>query len=552
MAKLEIFNSKQQVQGSNTPNTSALALPLSLAKQVGSGFNAVTKSIADIQKDLYAVQDENEVNEILPRINIKIQKDYEKYANSTDQSAPFKLEKDLAINNFEVFLKDKSKPVRKLLTNKIAEKKALLVPKLVGQVSTNLVEAFTVGLDKQFDTAITKMISKDQAEMAEGTIAFDQLINNEAYKSYVGAKAYSELVKKKTNLKNKLLLNSNLQINPESILANKENLIDAVGTDAAEEYVKEAKLKIISDAQDQENKSTLAEIAENTSQIGAFSEILIRINQSKILGGEFQNDAPTINELYQMYEGGLINEPMFIKLSNFLSGDDVTMTDSEIFNAITVQIYSAKTVQQLDDIKNSYILDNNILKEMAFEDISAFDAIIDKAKKDFTSHQDYKFYSELIDRNIRNISTVSGPRGQKISAAIANKEQFIKKSYMKKVLDGMSPENAYLSVLQEDFDKEHIPNLDQVSFPTKIENWGVALADKDFFDNQAKLVLDKFKNSNKSSFDAKQLIDELDEIKFAADLYRIRYSIYPGDHEAKFKFAVGEGSSRVNFNPNEK
>ena len=552
MAKLEIFNSKQQVQGSNTPNTSALALPLSLAKQVGSGFNAVTKSIAAIQKDLYAVQDENQVNEILPSINIKIQKAYEKYANSTDQQAPFKLEKDLAITNFEEFFRDVNKPVKKLLTNKIAEKKALLVPKLVGQVSTNLVEAFTVGLDKQFDTAITKMISKDQAEMAEGTIAFDQLINNEAYKSYVGAKAYSELVKKKTNLKNKLLLNSNLQINPESILANKENLIDAVGTDAAEEYVKEAKLKIISDAQDQENKSTLAEIAENTSQIGAFSEILIRINQSKILGGEFQNDAPTINELYQMYEGGLINEPMFIKLSNFLSGDDVTMTESEIFNAITVQIYSAKTVQQLDDIKNSYILDNNILKEMAFEDISAFDAIIDKAKKDFTSHQDYKFYSELIDRNIRNISTVSGPRGQKISAAIANKEQFIKKSYMKKVLDGMSPENAYLSVLQEDFDKEHIPNLDQVSFPTKIENWGVALADKDFFDNQAKLVLDKFKNSNKSSFDAKQLIDELDEIKFAADLYRIRYSIYPGDHEAKFKFATGQGSSRVNFNPNEK
>ena len=552
MAKLEIFDSKQKVQGSNTPNTSALALPLSLAKQVGSGFNAVTKSIADIQKDLYAVQDENQVNEILPSINIKIQKAYEKYANSTDQQAPFKLEKDLAITNFEEFFRDVNKPVKKLLTNKIAEKKALLVPKLVGQVSTNLVEAFTVGLDKQFDTAITKMISKDQAEMAEGTIAFDQLINNEAYKSYVGAKAYSELVKKKTNLKNKLLLNSNLQINPESILANKENLIDAVGTDAAEEYVKEAKLKIISDAQDQENKSTLAEIAENTSQIGAFSEILIRINQSKILGGEFQNDAPTINELYQMYEGGLINEPMFIKLSNFLSGDDVTMTESEIFNAITVQIYSAKTVQQLDDIKNSYILDNNILKEMAFEDISAFDAIIDKAKKDFTSHQDYKFYSELIDRNIRNISTVSGPRGQKISAAIANKEQFIKKSYMKKVLDGMSPENAYLSVLQEDFDKEHIPNLDQVSFPTKIENWGVALADKDFFDNQAKLVLDKFKNSNKSSFDAKQLIDELDEIKFAADLYRIRYSIYPGDHEAKFKFATGQGSSRVNFDPNEK
>ena len=553
MAKLEIFDSKLGVREGKTPNTSALALPVALAKNQKQGINALTASIADIQKDLYAIEDNNQVQEILPTINIKIQKEYDKYKNSTDQDAPFKLEKDLAAKNFETFFTDVNKPVKKLLLDKIAEKKALLVPKLVGQVSTNLVDSFAVNLEKQFDTAISKMISPDQAEMAEGTITFDSLINNQAYKNYIGDKTYSELVKKKTNLKNKLLLNSNLQINPKSILENKEQLIEAVGTDAAEEYVKEAKLKIISDSKLAEQKSNLAEIAENQSQIGAFTEILIRINNGKLLGEEFVNEVPTINELYQMYEGGLINEPMFIKLSNFMTAEeDETMTDNEIFNAITVQIHSAKTVQQLDDIKNSYILDNNILKEMAMEDISAFNAIIDKAKKDFTAHQDYKFYSSLIDDNIRNISTVSGSRGQKIAAAIANKESFIKKSYMKKVLDGMSPENAYLSVLQEDFDKEHIPNLDQVSFPTKIESWGTALADADFFDKQANLVLEKFKNSNKSSFDAKQLIDELDEIKFAQDLFRIRYSIYPGDHEAKFKFAIGQGSSRVKFNLKEK
>ena len=43
------------------------------------------------------------------------------------------------------------------------------------------------------------------------------------------------------------------------------------------------------------------------------------------------------------------------------------MTDlsNEIFKL--QQIYSAKTVQQLDDIKNSYILDQQVLKEMAFK-----------------------------------------------------------------------------------------------------------------------------------------------------------------------------------------
>ena len=333
MAKLEIFNSKQQVQGSNTPNTSALALPLSLAKTVGSGVNAITKSIADIQKDLYAIEDNNQLNEILP-----------------------------GVKNFEEFFTDVNKPVVTLLKNKIAEKKALLVPKLVGQISTNTINKFVVNLDKQLDTAITKMISKDQAEMAEGTIAFENLTNNKAYESYIGAKAYAELIKKKTNLKNKLLLNSNLQINPESILENKEALREAVGSDLSEEYVKEAKLKIISDLNDQEQNNIRAEIAENNSQIGAFSELILRINESRLNPNtERQNEVPTINELYQIYEDGMINEPMFIKLSNFLSGDDMTMTDQEIFDAITVQIFSAKTIQQLDDIKNSYILDNDNL-----------------------------------------------------------------------------------------------------------------------------------------------------------------------------------------------
>ena len=91
MAKLQIFNSEQGIKQSNTPRSSALALPIELASRVKSGVNAITQSIADIQKDLYAIEDNNQVNEILPSINIKIQRAYEKYANSTDQDAPFKL-----------------------------------------------------------------------------------------------------------------------------------------------------------------------------------------------------------------------------------------------------------------------------------------------------------------------------------------------------------------------------------------------------------------------------------------------------------------------------
>jgi hypothetical protein len=66
MAKFEIFNSTSKINQSSTPNTSALALPFSLATQQGEAINSVIKSIADIQKDMYAIEDQNKYNEALP------------------------------------------------------------------------------------------------------------------------------------------------------------------------------------------------------------------------------------------------------------------------------------------------------------------------------------------------------------------------------------------------------------------------------------------------------------------------------------------------------
>ena len=57
MAKLEIFNSKANIKDSNTPRTSALALPFSLATQRGAAITSVAKSIAGIQNDMYAIED---------------------------------------------------------------------------------------------------------------------------------------------------------------------------------------------------------------------------------------------------------------------------------------------------------------------------------------------------------------------------------------------------------------------------------------------------------------------------------------------------------------
>ena len=551
MAKLEIFNSQANVKDSNTPSTSALALPFSLATQRGAAITDVAKTIASIQKDMYAIEDTNNYNKALPAISLEIDKKYSKYKESRDVDAPNKLIKDLEPSNFKTFLNGQSIPVQRLLKSKLAEKASLLVPKLNSQIVENNISDFKVGLGDAFDTAISQMISKDQAEMAIGTIAFGNLIKNKAAANYIGTDEFDKLVKAKTKIKNNLLLNVNLQINPKEILENQEALKEAVGVDAAKEYVFKAQTALISKRVDKERKERALELQDQETQIGAFTEVLVRIDnfQKNQTDQTARNELPTINEVYQMYENGIINEAMFTKISDFMTEKAQDgMTDNELFMAITTQIHSAKTIQQLDDIKKSYITDNNILRNMAMEDISAFNSLIDKAKGDFESHKDYQFYSKLINANIRNISTVRGKKGQAIAAAIANKEQFILKSYNAKVLDGMSPENAYLSVLEEDFNEDHIPTLNSLPFPEKNVDWETALADNSYFDTVAKKVLDNFENSNKSSFDAKKLIDELDQINFVRDVFSIRYRVAPGkDAIEKKAWAMKDGSSTSNF-----
>ena len=74
MAKLEIFDSKQKVQGSNTPNTSALALPLSLAKAYGQAIGEVGKQVEKVAKDQRDINDQIALNEMVRDAIVKMEK----------------------------------------------------------------------------------------------------------------------------------------------------------------------------------------------------------------------------------------------------------------------------------------------------------------------------------------------------------------------------------------------------------------------------------------------------------------------------------------------
>ena len=566
MAKLEIINSNMKVAEGTAPRTSTLALPLSLATAQGQGINAITKSIAAIQKDMYAIEDEIQVNEAKLPIDTKLTEEYTKFKNSTDiANGPSNFEKNISENKFELLWKDKSLPVQRALKKYLNERKIELVPKLVSQISTNVSDKFLIDIGKNFDTAISLMVSSDQSNMARGQIMFENLVDNEGYASVVGYDEYQKLVKTKTNLRNKILLNSTIRIDPEGVAENVESLREIVGTDDANRIYEAAVQALIDKRVNRENKERLVELQEQESQIGTFTEVLLRIDnaQSNPTDDNLQNEMPTVGELYRLYEDGFLNEPMFLRLSAFLSdpeGDGIT--DQEVFDAITVQLHSAKTVQALADIKNNYLIDNDLLVEMGIQDISAFTAIIDKGKKDWKSHREYSHYSKMIDKNIAMITFTGYDKAQE-KAEIATRKQEILQSYTKKVLNGMRPKDAYAEVVLEEFDDKAVPKLNLLSFPVKNVNWSKALTDDpDYFNTVQNQVMENFKKiKNKSVADGKNLVDDLEKIAFVKMMFEVRYAVAPVNPDLtpaeqqieKFNFATAQGTSDVssiNFNKN--
>ena len=73
MAKLTIADPKTPIKYSTIPQTSTLALPLSLATQKGAAITSIAKAVSAIQQDLHQIEDENQLNEVLPAIVTDIQ-----------------------------------------------------------------------------------------------------------------------------------------------------------------------------------------------------------------------------------------------------------------------------------------------------------------------------------------------------------------------------------------------------------------------------------------------------------------------------------------------
>jgi hypothetical protein len=457
MAQLKIYEGPGKIKDSATPQTSTLALPLSLATQRGKAISSVGKVIGKIQQDLHKIEDENQYADVMPSIISDISKEYTNLSKSSDIiNGPKKLEKALNYKNYEGQLKGYNKNVQRLVRQELNNQTISLMPKLIGDISQNVVDKAMVNVDLKFNEALLNATSGDAALIGAGSVQFDLLKKNKAYEALVGPKKWKAYTDKKELQLIELQINKQINLNPVSIIKNKKALMQMVEPDLAESLYEKAKVGLLSKVTEEDKQNVLLEAADNETKMGIFVELAERVNQN--LAGE----VPTVGDLYDALDKGLINQVMFNQLVSMVKGEE-KLSDEEMHENITVAIYSAESIEMMDDIKKAMLLDDNVLRALDIKDITLFTGIVDRAKKDFPAHKNYKTYSKLIDANLKNLSNLNTPQYLKQAQELETRKVIIKQAYTQKVLNGMSPKDAYLDILYHEMDIDAVPKIKSIA-----------------------------------------------------------------------------------------
>ena len=494
MAKLQIIANNTKLKDSATPNASALAISPSYATNLGSGISSIGKAIEGIQADLNKIEDTNQFNEIMPKITADMSLTYNKYKNSSDiKNVPGLFEKDVDISVWKKDLDGYNKNVQNLVKQSVNENKLKLLPKLINNLTDNSIYKYKEGIGKNFNQAIINIVSGDADLIAIGANQFANLVNNQALEEFFGAEEWTKITEGKQLQLAELMVDRDININPTQVIKNRQALEAAVGTDKADYYVNKSKETLSAKMKDNNVKLTYQEIKDQDDKIGVFTETLLRVNAFK-KDPTLINEAPTAAMLFDLYNEEFINRSMFNMLTNALTNSE-PQSDKEIVGDITSAFYAAESFEMLEDIKRAVFLDENILRKIGLQDMTAFTSIVDSAKKNFPAHKEVKEFAKRIEANIGAFAATASKSLKKRTQLDTLKVNVLSE-YNDYVAQGFSAQNAYLKVLtSSSFLKDAVPTLQVTAKPSWMKDYDL----KAMFTQAGKEGFDLWDKLNKTS-----------------------------------------------------
>jgi len=557
MATLKIYEPTIKPREPAAVDTAKATLPLSLALQKGKAVSSVGQAFADIVNHIGEREDENQAQEIIPKIINKINTEYTKYSNSSDiKNSPILFEKALTDKSswFKKLTKNTNKRVTRALTDELNKKRNSVIGSLITAVSSNSADKTLLTIESRLNLAMANRLSGDQSIIGIGETDWFSLINNKALEETFGAKKWKEFVDKKKLQFIELQVSRNDNIDPTININNKEQLIKIFGTDQAEQIVQDSKEALVSKMAESEDAAVLEELKDNKDKTAIFSEILLRIQAHRRGTEDVTQDMVTLTDLKNSWEEGLITEPMFSALTRVYTQEE-DITDEAIFEYVTEQLASANTLQQMEDLTQTVSLDPRILAAMDIGDMTLVHSLVNNAKKDFPKHKQTQFYLKQLKAHYKNLNNIKSSSAAKFAAAYESKRLAVERNYLQLIADGINPKAAYINTIATEFDLNAIPNLNHLEQPKFLpinHDWETAIraAKKNKEDIWSTLDNEALK-SFEGHQDLNRLKEDLNRIELISTMYALRYQIQiDKTPDERITFAVESGIQnyeQINF-----
>ena len=547
MATLKIYDPTIKPKAAADTDLSGITLPLTIAQQEGKAVSSVGQAFANIVNHLGETEDENKVNELVPKVIKKVNEEYNKYSSTSDTvNSPLLFEKALSSKSkwFAGLVKNQNKRVQRNLKEQLGLKKNAVLTDLINQVSTNSADKFLANLDSRVNSAITNILSGDQSAMGIGEIEFNSILTSEVYEEKFGSKEWREFVKKKKLQFFELAVERENIFNPSSTIVNQEKLIDKFGLEKTETLVEDAKTKLVSKMAEKENAAVIEELRDNNSKVAVFTEFLLRLKIDQESVEDMEQDLPTVADLQTAMDEGLITEPMFFALSSAIMNED-KISDQDVLMAVTEQLASANSVQIMSDLKLAASTDPRILNALNLGDLTLVHNLIDGAKKNFKAHKETQHYLRKIKAHYKNLSSADKDM-LGLARTLEDKKEDLERNYLTLVANGYSAKSAYIDTIKTEFDQLAIPalnNMEQAKFLTKTPDYQKQIIDKTA-DVYFKELYDEALEAFKKHKNHLQFQTDINRVDMIERMFWLRYSLAtPNDkgeltHEMRVNFAT--------------
>jgi len=547
MATLKIYDPTIKPKAAADTDLSGITLPLTIAQQEGKAVSSVGQAFANIVNHLGETEDENKVNELVPKVIKKVNEEYNKYSSTSDTvNSPLLFEKALSSKSkwFAGLVKNQNKRVQRNLKEQLGLKKNAVLTDLINQVSTNSADKFLANLDSRVNSAITNILSGDQSAMGIGEIEFNSILTSKVYEEKFGSKEWREFVKKKKLQFFELAVERENIFNPSSTIVNQEKLIDKFGLEKTNTLVEDAKTKLVSKMAEKENAAVIEELRDNNSKVAVFTEFLLRLKIDQESVEDMEQDLPTVADLQTSMDEGLITEPMFFALSSAIMNED-KISDQDVLMAVTEQLASANSVQIMSDLKLAASTDPRILNALNLGDLTLVHNLIDGAKKNFKAHKETQHYLRKIKAHYKNLSSADKDM-LGLARTLEDKKEDLERNYLTLVANGYSAKSAYIDTIKTEFDQLAIPalnNMEQAKFLTKTPDYQKQIIDKTA-DVYFKELYDEALEAFKKHKNHLQFQTDINRVDMIERMFWLRYSLAtPNDkgeltHEMRVNFAT--------------